>query len=62
MTRITIRCEKCGSPRVLKDAYAEWSDQAQDWVLQNAFDFTICDDCGAEECAKEVALPEETAS
>ena len=45
---ILILCRACGSQNVRRDAYAEWDDEAQIWVLASVFDHGICDDCGAE--------------
>lgn len=40
-------CMAVGSIRV--DAYAEWSVEKQDWVINNVFvEDAICDSCGAE--------------
>ncbi len=41
-------CSRCGSTAILKDAWAQWDVDAQDWVLAAVFDYTICDDCGRE--------------
>jgi hypothetical protein len=43
------KCGNCGSNNILKDAYARWCTDSQEWVLQHTFDYTICDDCGSEE-------------
>lgn len=41
-------CNRCGSDAVLRDAYAEWDVEKQDWVLQNVFDDAFCEDCEGE--------------
>lgn len=41
-------CEKCGSRNIRKDAWAEWDDTAQCWVLDNAFDNCYCMECEDE--------------
>ncbi|WP_454883040.1 DUF5983 family protein [Sphingomonas oryzagri] len=43
--RITIRCTACGSGNVMRDAWATWDDEAQDWVLGALFDAAFCEDC-----------------
>ncbi len=41
-------CAKCGSDDILKDAYACWDVDAQDWVLNSTLDELVCEEC--EEC------------
>ncbi|ESQ75196.1 hypothetical protein ABAC402_11035 [Asticcacaulis sp. AC402] len=43
---IRIICADCGSDRILKDAYAEWDIETQEWVLSTTFDDNLCDACG----------------
>lgn len=43
---ITMRCKYCKSANVFRDAWAEWSDEDQDWILQNVFDDGYCESCG----------------
>lgn len=52
---IAIKCKKCGSESVLRDAYAEWDKDKQEWVLQNVFDLAVCesDTCDGEETSLE---------
>jgi predicted RNA-binding Zn-ribbon protein involved in translation (DUF1610 family) len=45
-TRIRFVCPDCGSHNVLRDAYAEWNEQAQEWELHGVYDNFTCDDCG----------------
>lgn len=40
-------CGNCGASSVVRDAWAEWSKSAGDWVLKTVFDEFICDKCGA---------------
>jgi len=54
VTKIDIVCSQCGSDSVVKDAFARWDVEEQDWYLSSVYDFTVCDDCGAEDCAKKV--------
>jgi hypothetical protein len=45
---ITIHCGACGSTDVRRDAWAEWDDEQQRWVLGQVFDFGYCCDCEGE--------------
>lgn len=52
-------CSRCGSERVLRDAYAKWNVRSHKWVLQNVFDFAVCesDECdGGETRIDEVTV------
>lgn len=39
-------CSICRGERVLRDAYAEWDKANQEWVLQNVFDYAVCENEG----------------
>lgn len=52
--RITIRCSACGSAEVMRDAWARWDDDAQEWVLGAVFDAAFC-----EVCEKDATLSEQ---
>ena len=41
-------CERCGATAVTRDAWAEWSREAQAWVLSEVFDFAFCHQCHRE--------------
>jgi len=51
-------CRTCGSNRVLRDAWAEWDVEKQDWVLQNVFDNSFCEVCDCETGIDMVELTE----
>jgi hypothetical protein len=51
-------CEKCGSPLVTRDAWAEWNEDEQDWVLGAVYDYAFCHTCQADAHIKEVPLEE----
>jgi hypothetical protein len=53
MARIKIVCDECGSDNVVRDAWAEWDVEKQEWVLRTVFDFGKCEDCEAEDCLEE---------
>jgi len=46
--RITMICAECGSKNVMRDAWAEWDETRQEWVLGPVFDQAACEDCGGE--------------
>ena len=56
---IIMRCSRCHSTNVMRDAWASWDASAQEWVLGPLYDHTACDDCGAEECVEEVKIGSE---
>ena len=49
-------CEDCGSEEVTRDAWAEWSVEAQGWVLGAVFDYAFCHRCQGSTHIKEVPL------
>ncbi|MDB5576149.1 MAG: hypothetical protein JWR80_1325 [Bradyrhizobium sp.] len=46
--KITYVCEICESKLVTRDAWAEWNEGNQEWVLGAAFDYAYCHDCEEE--------------
>lgn len=59
--KITFRCPRCESSQVVRDAYAEWDDDAQEWVLQSTYDSFACNECGADfREPDEIELDDET--
>jgi hypothetical protein len=53
---ITIICETCGSKLVTRDAWAEWDETGQGWVLAAVYDYAFCHDCQAETRLEEIAF------
>jgi len=53
-------CKYCNSDTVLRDAWASWDEDLQDWVLETVFDQGHCGDCDGETTIIEVALETET--
>ena len=49
-----MRCSRCHSPNVMRDAWAVWNAATQEWELGPIFDHSACNDCGAEECIEEI--------
>lgn len=45
---VSMHCPKCGSPAILRDAFAEWDVESQEWLLCSTFDSWTCDNCGLE--------------
>jgi hypothetical protein len=43
--RLRMICERCGSTQVTRDAWAEWREEAQEWVLGMVFDHAFCHAC-----------------
>lgn len=46
--RLTMVCRYCGSPYIVKDAWASWSVTKQLWVLENVYDAAYCNSCDGE--------------
>lgn len=42
---VTMVCRTCGSEDVVRDAWADWDVDAQDWVLSQTFDYAFCNSC-----------------
>lgn len=55
--RITFTCESCGSKLITRDAWAEWDEEQQKWVLRAALDYVFCHGCKREANLRERALP-----
>ena len=55
--RITIVCCDCGSDDVLRDAWAAWDVERQEWTLSQVFDDGFCNRCEREVSLCERALP-----
>lgn len=56
MKHVRMICAECGGSNVMCDAWAEWDERRQKWVLQNTFDHAHCDDCDGETSLKEVEI------
>jgi hypothetical protein len=42
---VTNTCPLCDGKNVVRDAWSEWCETSQEWVLQNVFDDAFCLDC-----------------
>jgi predicted RNA-binding Zn-ribbon protein involved in translation (DUF1610 family) len=57
--KVAMVCSNCGSQHVMRDAWAEWDVETQNWVLRgDPFDAAMCDDCDGETQIDEVLLDE----
>lgn len=54
--KIKIVCSHCGGENVMRDAYAAWNPETQQWELGNVFDQGYCEDCGGEATLDELPL------
>lgn len=41
----TFVCRRCGSDQVVRDAWACWSVEDQEWELGEVFDYAFCMTC-----------------
>lgn len=61
-TKVQMVCRRCGSTQVLRDAWAEWDVDTQQWTLSAVFDHAVCesDACdGGETSIDEEEIEEE---
>lgn len=56
--KVTYVCSACNSKSVTLDAWAEWDEDTQRWVLGATFDYSYCHDCDCEQRIEEIALDE----
>lgn len=57
--RVIQRCSHCHSKDVVRDAWASWSFERQEWELGQAFDHAYCEACESDSTIE--AVPEEPA-
>lgn len=48
MNKVRKVCKHCGSSDVRKDAWAEWDEDKQEWVLSDVYDNEFCVVCDGE--------------
>lgn len=53
---IRIVCGTCGSDNVSRDAWANWDERTQQWVLGAVFDYGHCHLCDGESRLQELTL------
>lgn len=56
--RVTYVCIRCGSRKVARDAWAEWDEDVQEWVLGSSHDYAYCHRCASETRLVEVSFKE----
>jgi hypothetical protein len=54
--KVQMVCGTCGSKLVTRDAWAEWDEDEQDWVLGAAYDYSFCHFCEGETRIQELPL------
>jgi hypothetical protein len=45
LAKVQMICGTCGSTQVSRDAWADWDDDQQQWVLGAVFDYGHCHQC-----------------
>lgn len=53
---IAIVCAACGSKDVSRDAWGDWDEARQEWVLRTVFDYAHCHNCEGETRLEERSL------
>lgn len=43
---VKYTCPHCGSDEILRDAFAIWDIDQQQWVLDSTYDDFMCNGCG----------------
>ena len=65
MPKRTMACRTCGSDRVVRDAWACWSYERQEWEFGDMFDYAFCtgceNECTIQETAAELTPPHPSA-
>jgi hypothetical protein len=56
-SKVMMRCSTCHGEDVLRDAWACWSVERQEWELGQVFDHAFCETCDSE-CTIESAPAE----
>lgn len=46
--KVKLLCPSCGADAVMRDAFATWDEDAQEWELHSVYDTFACNSCGAE--------------
>ena len=56
--KLRMVCDTCGSTLVTRDAWAEWDEDQQDWVLGAIYDYAFCHTCQKDAHIEEQPLVE----
>lgn len=63
MVKVKKVCKYCGSDDVRKDAWAEWDEDKQEWVLADVYDsFNYCVKCEGETTIQDADIKRPEAS
>jgi len=54
--KVQMVCGACGPKRVTLDAWAEWDEDRQEWVLGATYDYSFCHFCEGETRIQELPL------
>jgi hypothetical protein len=54
--KVQMVCAECGGTNVMRDAWACWNVETQEWELQSTFDNAHCDDCDGETSIDDMPL------
>ena len=65
MPKRTMACRTCGGDCVVRDAWASWSYERQEWELGDMFDYAFCiaceTECAIQDTAAEMTQPDPSA-
>lgn len=56
MTKIKMICSHCKSEDVVKDAWASWNKETQEWELSQTFDANFCNNCEESRSIDEIPI------
>ena len=56
--KVQMVCSYCGSSDVMRDAWAEWDVETQNWALRSVFDSAHCEVCEGETTLSEALVVE----
>ncbi len=57
-----MTCAHCGGDSVVRDAWASWDIENQEWVLESVYDHAYCNDCEGETSINETEEGEHAAN
>lgn len=60
MNKVEKVCCHCQGTNVVKDAWAEWDKEKQEWVLSQVFDNAYCQDCESDTRLEDIPIASET--
>ena len=54
--KYTYVCKNCGSDDVVRDAWAAWLPELNQWVIESVFDHAHCQNCDGETTLEKLEL------